>query len=48
MEYLFRPNRELTYARNEAAERNRFLSQSMNTVPLPTFEESRNLLPQPV
>ena len=48
MDYLFRPNQELTYARNEAAERNPFLSRKINTVQIPTFEESKHLLPQPV
>lgn len=48
MEALFGKNQELTYVYNDAAERNPFLSLPMREVPIPRFEESRNLLPAPV
>lgn len=48
MEYLFEPNGELTYARNDAAERNLFLAKQPRTQVLPLFEQSRNQLPEPV
>ncbi len=48
MKALFEKNQELTYAYNDAVERNTFLSMPMHEVRIPEFEESRNLLPSPV
>lgn len=48
MDCLFGKNEELTYVRNQAAERNAFLQKERKTVTLPQFCESRERLPHPV